>query len=311
MQFTITTDEPIQFTVSCDSSASFTVNETVPVAVTVAVFRDGVDGEKGDTGNTGAQGIQGLKGDKGDTGDKGDIGNTGAQGIQGLKGDKGDTGNTGAQGIQGAPGPAGSDATVPSATSSVEGKMKLFSAVGSAADGTMTQAAITAELALKSGKATTETFIYSRCNETVGTHTGNASETVVRTIIFNANEFVASDFLTLLFDFEKTGSGACTARLRLGINGTTADALIATAISGTATSWSINRKRAHFLTGNLLKIMSPTTNQVSDVSIATTLGASVAVNPTVSLRLSLTFQLVTTTDVATCFSGRVGKIKTI
>lgn len=62
-------------------------------------------GEKGDPG---PQGIQGIQGPKGDTGA------TGPQGPQGVKGD------TGATGPQGATGAAGTNATITSATASVD-----------------------------------------------------------------------------------------------------------------------------------------------------------------------------------------------
>lgn len=98
----------------------------------------GPKGDKGDTGATGPQGPEGPKGDKGDTGsqglqgiqgpkgDKGDTGATGPQGPEGPKGDKGDTGATGSQGPKGdkgdtgATGSAGTNATITSATATVD-----------------------------------------------------------------------------------------------------------------------------------------------------------------------------------------------
>ena len=95
----------------------------------------GPQGLKGDTGDTGPQGPKGDKGDTGPKGPKGDIGPQGEQGIQGIqgpKGDKGDTGDIGPQGPkgdkgdigpqgeQGPKGANGTNATITSATASVD-----------------------------------------------------------------------------------------------------------------------------------------------------------------------------------------------
>ena len=74
----------------------------------------GPQGPKGDKGDTGEQGIQGPKGPKGDTG---------LQGPQGPKGDTGDIGPQGPKGEQGEQGPKGANgtnATITSATASVD-----------------------------------------------------------------------------------------------------------------------------------------------------------------------------------------------
>ncbi len=81
-----------------------------------------ISGEPGPQGEPGPAGEPGAKGDKGDTGN---TGATGAAGPAGAKGDKGDTGDTG---------PPGSDATVPDATGSVKGKLKLTNDLGGTAD---------------------------------------------------------------------------------------------------------------------------------------------------------------------------------
>ncbi|MBN9219535.1 MAG: collagen-like protein [Mesorhizobium sp.] len=64
---------------------------------------------EGPQGETGATGPAGAKGDKGDTGDTGATGPTGAAGSQGAKGDKGDKGDTGAPGADGTDGTDGAD----------------------------------------------------------------------------------------------------------------------------------------------------------------------------------------------------------
>lgn len=103
----------------------------------------GPQGAPGLQGDAGPQGIQGPKGDTGltgltgDVGPQGPVGPKGDTGSQGPKGDKGDTGDQGPQGIQGIQGPqgpqgetgpAGSDATVPDATTEVKGKVEKATA---------------------------------------------------------------------------------------------------------------------------------------------------------------------------------------
>ena len=83
----------------------------------------GVQGPKGDKGE---QGPKGDKGDKGDTGAQGPKGDTGVQGPTGLtgpqgpQGPQGPTGATGQQGPQGPAGAAGTNATITSASASVD-----------------------------------------------------------------------------------------------------------------------------------------------------------------------------------------------
>ncbi|NHM15256.1 collagen-like protein [Eggerthellaceae bacterium zg-887] len=83
----------------------------------------GPQGPKGDTGDTGPQGIQGETGATGPQGPKGDTGDTGATGPtgpQGPQGEKGDTGVTGPQGPKGDTGDDGADATITSASATVD-----------------------------------------------------------------------------------------------------------------------------------------------------------------------------------------------
>jgi hypothetical protein len=81
----------------------------------------GATGAQGPAGATGAQGAQGPQGDTGATGATGPQGPAGATGATGPQGSKGDTGATGAQG------PAGETYTLPTASSSVLGGVKVGS----------------------------------------------------------------------------------------------------------------------------------------------------------------------------------------
>lgn len=126
----------------------------------------GAAGPQGPEGPQGAQGPQGPKGDTGATGPQGPEGPQGPQGPQGDPGPKGDTGATGPAGADGAPGlppehewqgtalrfkdpdgawgqavdlrgAPGSSATVPIATTSEAGKVKIGSGITIAPDGTI------------------------------------------------------------------------------------------------------------------------------------------------------------------------------
>lgn len=132
----------------------------------------GADGATGPAGPAGQQGEQGEPGPKGDTGATGPQGPQGPQGEPGPQGDpgpKGDRGSTGPAGADGAPGlppehewqgtalrfkepdgswgqsvdlrgAPGSSATVPIATTSVAGKVKVGTNLSVAADGTLSVA---------------------------------------------------------------------------------------------------------------------------------------------------------------------------
>lgn len=85
-------------------------------------------------GDTGPQGATGPAGPKGDTGA------TGATGPSGPKGDTGATGPAGPKGDTGPAGPAGSDATVPVATATVAGKVKVGSGLNVDSNGLLSVA---------------------------------------------------------------------------------------------------------------------------------------------------------------------------
>ena len=83
----------------------------------------GPQGAKGDKGDTGAAGAKGDKGDTGERGPQGLKGDTGPQGPQGEKGEAGAAGAPGAKGDTGAQGPKGdpgTNATITSATATVD-----------------------------------------------------------------------------------------------------------------------------------------------------------------------------------------------
>lgn len=138
----------------------------------------GIQGPAGADGATGPAGPAGQQGEQGEPGPKGDTGATGPQGPQGPQGEPGPKGDTGARGATGATGPAGADgadglppehewqgtalrfkepdgswgqavdlrgapgssATVPIATTSVAGKVKVGTNLSVAADGTLSVA---------------------------------------------------------------------------------------------------------------------------------------------------------------------------
>ena len=135
----------------------------------------GPKGDTGDTGPRGPAGEKGDAGPQGPAGPKGDPGIQGPEGPQGLQGEKGATGNPGPKGDMGDAGPAGADgapglppehewqgtalrfkepdgswgqavdlrgapgstATVPIATTSTAGKVKIGAGVTIAYDGTI------------------------------------------------------------------------------------------------------------------------------------------------------------------------------
>ena len=125
---TITVNEDGTMTASGGGGTGSTVSVTVGTTETTAAGTDAEvtnsgdttnvvlnfkipKGDKGDKGDTGAQGA------KGDTGAQGPQGPAGEQGPQGPAGAKGDKGDTGAQGPAGA---AGTNATITSATATVD-----------------------------------------------------------------------------------------------------------------------------------------------------------------------------------------------
>lgn len=109
----------------------------------------GEQGPKGNTGDTGPQGARGEtgaagpQGPKGETGTQGPQGNTGPAGPQGEKGDTGARGPQGVQGEKGDTGPQGpkgdpgTSYTLPAATASALGGVKVGSGLSVTPDGTL------------------------------------------------------------------------------------------------------------------------------------------------------------------------------
>lgn len=125
---TITVNEDGTMTASGGGGTGSTVSVTVGTTETTAAGTDAEVTNSGDTTNVvlNFKIPKGDKGDKGDTGAQGAKGDTGAQGPQGPAGEqgpvgpagaKGDKGDTGAQGPAGA---AGTNATITSATATVD-----------------------------------------------------------------------------------------------------------------------------------------------------------------------------------------------
>ena len=104
----------------------------------------GAAGPQGPKGETGTRGPQGNTGPAGPQGEKGDTGARGPQGVQGEKGDtgpqgpKGDTGDPGPQGPKGEP---GTSYTLPAATSTTLGGVKVGDNLSIDASGRLSGAA--------------------------------------------------------------------------------------------------------------------------------------------------------------------------
>lgn len=88
-------------------------------------FQTQLSGVKGDKGEQGDQGIQGVQGDPGPQGLKGDTGATGLKGDTGDKGDTGAIGPQGPQGIQGPKGDAGDLSSLPNASKTEVGIVRV------------------------------------------------------------------------------------------------------------------------------------------------------------------------------------------
>lgn len=116
---TITVNEDGTMTASGGGGGGSTVSVTVGSTETTAAGTDAEVTNSGDTTNV----VLNFKIPKGDKGEKGDTGAQGIQGPAGAKGDQGDQGPAGQKGEQGDPGPqgaAGTNATITSATATVD-----------------------------------------------------------------------------------------------------------------------------------------------------------------------------------------------
>jgi len=204
-----------------------------------------------------------------------------------------------------------SSSSVPDATPTVKGIAKLYDSLGNNTDGAVDQNTISTAINLKANLQNVEQIIRSKSNGTFGSHTGDSAETVVHTIDFNANEFEAGDWMTLLFSFEKDAAvGNVTWRLRAGVNGNTSDNQIATVVGTSANSRyvALYRGRPQFLTGNQLRIWGFTQGSNTDISSSGT-ASLVSLTPSNAWKLTVTAQLTVTTETASLTGYRIGKIK--
>jgi len=198
----------------------------------------------------------------------------------------------------------------PDATPTVKGIAKLYTSLGSNTDGAVDQNTVNSALALKANLQNVEQIIRSKANGTFGSHTGDTAETVIEVIDIDANEFEAGDWMTYLFETEKIGSlGNLTLRIRAGLTGTTADALIATSIS-TALFLDVTliRKRNIFLTGNLLSSYRNITSASNDDTNSPN-KTTISLNPANDWKLTITAQLGSSGETVSLTGYRIGKIK--
>ncbi len=174
------------------------------------------------------------------------------------------------------------------------------------------QNAVFDALALKANLERVEQFIFSKANATLGSHTGTTAETVLFSSDITAGEFVAGDFMRLMYDFTKSGIlGTATFRFRAGTTGTTADALIST-LTGSASilDYGFNRERFQFLSGNILSgILNNYTANSTDIVNVTAAKTQTSLNPANAWKLTVTVQLSNSGDTASCVGYRISKIK--
>jgi len=159
-----------------------------------------------------------------------------------------------------------------------------------------------------------ETFIYSKSNQVLGSHTGNAAETVLLSVNINAAYYVPGDFLTFLVETKKSGvGGTATYRVRAGTAGTTADAQIAllTANPISTVDLSSERRRMSFLTGNLLQGIAATQALATDVTSTSNAVTQTSLNPANAWKLTITVTNSNSGDTTSLTGLRIGKIKLI
>lgn len=138
-----------------------------------AVGAQGEPGQAGSPGADGAPGEVGPEGPKGDTGADGAAGSPGAVGAQGEVGPEGPVGPVGPEGPQGPKGDpgAGSAYTLPAATTTVLGGVKVGTGLAVTADGTLSSS-VAGNFLVKSGDAMTGALRFS----STGVSTYNGSD---------------------------------------------------------------------------------------------------------------------------------------
>jgi hypothetical protein len=173
------------------------------------------------------------------------------------------------------------------------------------------QNAVFDALALKQDKNTSETFIYSKANQVLASHTGTTAETVLLAIPISANDFDIGDYVTVLLDFTKIGAGGTVGyRMRAGTNGNLLDNTIARSIVAGSLDLSFERKRFQLLTGNLLSGFNSTTLSNTDVTSNASAKTSLSINPTSLWYITITAVLSNVADEAQLVGARISKIKT-
>lgn len=190
---------------------------------------------------------------------------------------------------------------------------KLKPSIGSDTKSTMTQKAISNELALKADKAITRQIIRSKNNGIFGSHTGNTAETVLFTIPIIGGEFEIGDWMDFMFQFERLITGtSISIRFRAGTNGNTSDAQIAllTMVSASLDT-AINCERFEFNTGNILKgINSGYSSTQTDIANIPSARISTSLNPANTWILTVTATLGNWRDTILCTGYQIGKTKT-
>jgi hypothetical protein len=195
--------------------------------------------------------------------------------------------------------------TVPSATDSLAGIMKLYNSFGINTDGSIRQDFFTSTI------NKIENFFISKQNGTFGSHTGDLLETVLSSDDVVGGFFVAGDTMLILISGEKSAAVAnVTYRIRFGTTGTTSDELIAT-YTGNNRGLNMQRVNISFLSGNLVRVITPTTPLISDVLGTSAVFSNVSLTYSSAFKITITAQLGNATETASIRTLRASKIKSI
>jgi hypothetical protein len=195
--------------------------------------------------------------------------------------------------------------SVPDATDSTKGKAKLAAAFGSNTDTAIRQDFFTSTI------NKIENFFISKQNGTFGSHTGDLLETVLSSDDVVGGFFVAGDTMLILISGEKSGAVAnVTYRIRFGTTGTTSDELIAT-YTGNNRGLNMQRVNISFLSGNLVRVISPTTSLISDSLGTNAAFSEVSLTYSAAWKITITAQLGNAGETASIRTLRASKIKSI
>jgi hypothetical protein len=156
-----------------------------------------------------------------------------------------------------------------------------------------------------------ENIFISKQNGTFGSHTGDLLETVLSSDDVVGGFFVAGDTMLILISGEKSGAVAnVTYRIRFGTTGTTSDELIAT-YTGNNRGLNMQRVNISFLSGNLVRVITPTTSLISDVLGTSAVFSNVSLTYSSAFKITITAQLGNATETASIRTLRASKIKSI